>query len=429
MAPRVGGWVITIIAGGGLLVQPAFSQARGGATSTGSTSGGTTGAGSTGIKTPTPTTTTPTTTTPSTTTTVPQPIYVTGRVLMEDGNPPTESVTIERICSGSPHAEGYTDSRGYFGITLGQATGVIQDASEGHSSSGGFGDPNGSSSSQRLSTGGPTAGGAASDMRYMACDLRAKLSGFRSQSISLANRRAMDNPDIGIILLHRLLPTEGTTISSASLNAPKDARKAFEKGEDAIKKKKWDEAAKSFQKAVDVYPGYATAWYELGRLQAAGGAPDTARISLECALKADPKFAAPYVELASIEVQAKKWKDVATFSDRGLRLDSFDYPELFFYNAVANYYLRNADVAEKNARQAVKLDNQHRYPQSSYLLGLILTQRRAFQDAAEQFRDFLKLAPEASDAASAKQKLEQLAQISAQGGAPTPKIDEPKQDR
>jgi tetratricopeptide (TPR) repeat protein len=141
-------------------------------------------------------------------------------------------------------------------------------------------------------------------------------------------------------------------------------------------------------------------------------------------MKADPKYAAPYVELAAIEVQAKKWKEVAQITDRAIRLDSFDYPELFFFNAAANYYLKNSEVAEKNVRLAVKLDNQHRYPQSEYLLGLILAQRHDFAAAAEELRAYLKLAPDAEDAATAKQKLDQIEKITAEGGAPAPKQDQ-----
>ena len=57
--------------------------------------------------------------------------------MLEDGTAPTESVVIERVCSGAPHAEGYTDSKGYFSIQLGlKNNGVLQDASE---EMGGFG--------------------------------------------------------------------------------------------------------------------------------------------------------------------------------------------------------------------------------------------------------------------------------------------------
>ena len=39
--------------------------------------------------------------------------------MLEDGSAPTESVVIERVCSGVAHSEGYTDSKGYFSIQLG----------------------------------------------------------------------------------------------------------------------------------------------------------------------------------------------------------------------------------------------------------------------------------------------------------------------
>jgi cytochrome c-type biogenesis protein CcmH/NrfG len=81
-------------------------------------------------------------------------------------------------------------------------------------------------------------------------------------------------------------------------------------------------------------------------------------------------------------------------------------------------------VAEKNVRQAVKLDTQHRFPQSGYLLGLILAQRRDYANAADQFREYLKLAPDAADAVIAKQKLDQIEKITAEGGAPSPKQDQ-----
>src|SRR5579863_8858955 len=74
---------------------------------------------------PNPTTTTPNSPPPNQNqnmTTTPQPtrpIWIKGMVMMYDGEAPTESVTIERICSANAvHAEGYTDSRGYFSFNL-----------------------------------------------------------------------------------------------------------------------------------------------------------------------------------------------------------------------------------------------------------------------------------------------------------------------
>src|SRR3954447_16659010 len=304
MTPHVMFRLGTVVAAAGLMLQPAFGQGRGGSVG-GSTTGGA-GAGASGAGTNAPTTTpspsrtptNPSTTQPGTQQNLPQtPIFISGRVMLEDGTAPTESAVIERVCSGSPHSEGYTDSRGYFSIQLGgRNNGVLHDASEdmgGFGASGSGSDSFGSigQSNSRTSMGG-------SENRFIDCELRARLVGFRSQSVSLANRRAMDPPDVGTILLHRLSPTEGTTISAASLAAPKDAKKAYEKGMDALKKKKVPDAIKNFEKAVEIYPKYAVAWFELGRYQAAQGDASMAKGYFDQAVKADPKFVAPYMELA-----------------------------------------------------------------------------------------------------------------------------------
>ena len=144
----------------------------------------------------------------------------------------------------------------------------------------------------------------------MGCDLQAKLAGYRSQTVPLAGRRAMDNPDVGTILLHRNGPAEeGKTISAVSLAAPKDAKKAYEKGLDALKKKKFEDAQKNFEKAVEVYPKYATAWYELGMLQAGQGKMDMARKYFDTALEHDPKFVKPYLQISILELQSQKWQE------------------------------------------------------------------------------------------------------------------------
>ena len=67
--------------------------------------------------------------------------------------------------------------------------------------------------------------------------------------------------------MHRLGQVEGLTISATSAMAPKDAQKAYEKGREKASKEKWDEAQQLFNKAVEIYPSYAVAWFDLGRVQ------------------------------------------------------------------------------------------------------------------------------------------------------------------
>jgi Tfp pilus assembly protein PilF len=252
--------------------------------------------------------------------------------------------------------------------------------------------------------------------RYQNCELRAKLPGYRSQTLSLANRRSLDDPNIGTILLHKEGAGEtGTTVSAKSLAAPKESRKAFERGMQALKKNKPEDAAKDFEKAVELYPEHAEAWYELGRLQAGRDDVAAARQSFSTSLKSDPKFLGPYVQLALLSIKEKNWSEVAELTDRAMRLDSFDYPQVFLFNAAANYNLHKFELAERSIKQAQRLDTEHRFPEIQRLTGLILLLHKDYSAAAEQFRSFLKMASNPEDISSVRAQLTEIERITAQG--------------
>ena len=396
---------------------PAFAQ-KAGTTSTGTgTSTGTTGTGTgTGIGTTNPGTlgapgSTGTNNT-RTTTGVAQPIYLTGRVAVDDGSALPGPVTIERVCNGATHTEGYTDMKGTFGIQFGNEAGVFQDATDApsRSSMSGVAPGMGGGSGGGLGSGGSSGMGAGGspDRMLMNCELRAKLPGFRSQSIMLAGRRPMDDPDLGTILMHREAPGEGSTVSATTLNAPKAARKAFEKGQELLKKNKPADAREEFEKAVQIDQAYAAAWCELGKLQVEFGDADMARGSFRVALKSDPKFLSPYLELSMLALNEKKWQETADLTDQVLKLDAFDYPQAYLFNAAAKYNMQEVDAAQKSIVEADRLDTRHQFPEVAHLYGAILQYKKDYQGAVLQYRAYLKMAPNADDAATVKKQLETL---------------------
>ena len=209
---------------------------------------------------------------------------------------------------------------------------MIQDASEFSSRSGlSQGGMSGAGTS------GPMGGSQSQDRKYMGCDLQAKLAGYRSQTVPLSGRRSLDDPNIGTILMHRTGPAEeGQTISAVSLSAPKDAKKAYDKGLDLIKKKirGCSGQFRKGRRGVSEIP--PTAWYELGLLQAGQGKMDMAHKYFDKASECDPKFVKPYIQISILELQASKWQELADVTARLVKLDSFGYPEAFYYNSVAN---------------------------------------------------------------------------------------------
>ena len=353
---------------------------------------------------PRPTTQTPTQPQPQ----LPRPIWITGTVRMYDGSDLPGPVTIERVCSSnSARPEGYTDSKGHFSFNLGQNAGIFADASTSvfpdMNQPGGF-----SSSPSGNSSGGGF--GTSQDSAYWDCELRARLPGYRSDTVSLAGRRMLDAPDVGSIILYPIAKIQGLTASATSSQAPKDARKAYEKGLEAVKKNKPDQVEQEFRKAVGIYPRYAAAWLELGKALERRDHKAEAREAYASALAADPKFVYPYQQLYQMALQEQNWQSLIDNTDQLVRLDPFEFPQAYYFNALGHLQLKNYDAAEKSAQQAVEADRRQSNPKTHYLLGAIQIQKQDWTSAAQSFRAYLKAAPNASDKASVEKTLGQLDQ-------------------
>lgn len=351
-----------------------------------------------------------------------RPIFLSGKVMLEDGTPPPDSVVIERVCNGSVRPEGYTNSKGHFNIELGRNNTIMADASTSTGLDDGiFGRSSGAGGRPSMGGfGGATTGINERDL--MGCEIRATLPGFRSESVNLSGRRFMDNPDIGTIILRRLANVEGYTFSMTTALAPKEAKKSYEKGLDLIKKKKLPEALAEIEKATTAYPKYAIAWYDLGRLYEAQKRPDDAARAFESSIAADGKYVKPYMNLAYIQAQRKEWDKTAETSAKGIKLNPFEYPQLHYINAVSNYNLGKLDDAEKAAREASKLDAKGQMPRVDQLLGVILAQKNDIKGAKESFANYLKKDP---DSADAQQVRAQLARLDAPPEPPKPAAPEP----
>jgi tetratricopeptide (TPR) repeat protein len=244
----------------------------------------------------------------------------------------------------------------------------------------------------------------------MGCVLRASLPGFRSESVNLSNHRALDNPDVGTIILHRLGNVEGQTISVTSALAPKDAKKAYEKALADVKKEKWDDAQRELEKATSVYPKYAAAWYELGRVQQRQDKIEDAKKSYAQALAADSKYLRPYQQIAIIAVREQRWEDVKQTTARLVSLDPVDYPDAWYYNAVANYQLKQFDAAEKSAREGLKIDTDHTVPRTNQLLAVLLANKEDYAGAAQSLKNYLQIAPHGPEAETVKKQLAMVEQ-------------------
>jgi tetratricopeptide (TPR) repeat protein len=244
--------------------------------------------------------------------------------------------------------------------------------------------------------------------------LRASLAGFTSESIVLGGRFSGDqSADVGRVVLHRLASVEGFTLSATTAQAPPEARKALEKGQEQQKKEKWNEAQKSFEKAVAIYPRFAVAWFELGRVQLHNNDGPGARHSFEQSLVADSKYVNPYHALTQLAMHDRNWQELTEFSEKLLALNPVNFPDAWLSNALGHYCLKNYAAAEKSARRGLQMDVEHHVPKLEYLLGITLIQKPDYAEAAQHLHNFLGLTNKPADIEEAKRQLDDIARLSA----------------
>jgi tetratricopeptide (TPR) repeat protein len=205
---------------------------------------------------------------------------------------------------------------------------------------------------------------------------------------------------------------EGATISMTSLAAPKEARQAYEKGRKEASQKKFDDAEKDLNKAVQSYPGYAAAWYLLGEVHRLQKDLDQAIKEYSQSTTCDPQFVSPYFGLALIAIDQKRWGDAARLTDKIIHMNATAFPLAYFFNSAANLNLGNAGAAEQSARKFQTLDVNHHTPDILLLLAKILEVKQDYTGAAQQLRDYLALVPSSPHAAEIKADAQRLDDLS-----------------
>jgi len=232
------------------------------------------------------------------------------------------------------------------------------------------------------------------------CDVTIRMKGFQTMNATLRND--------GTIVLKHVGLHEGSTVSATALQASPAAKKEFGKGVNAMTDEKWESAQKHFEKALEIDPSYAMAWSDLGEVLRRQSKPDEARAAWDKAVAADPKYIKPYIQLTMLDLAEKKVADAATIAGKAVAMNPLEFPELYFYYAVANFNLKHFDLAEANARRATELDTGHEVPRAELLLGSVLVAKGDRPGAVQHFRKYLELAPKAKDSEEVKRAIEEL---------------------
>jgi len=340
-------------------------------------------------------------------------MFLQGRVATDDGTPVPHDALVERVCDARVRQQVYATSRGDFSMELGSMADSYLDASGDRS--------------PQYGQAGKVPGTGISRLELTNCELRATVSGFHSSVISLMDLTpGSSSMDVGAIVVHRATKIKGMTLSAAPYKAPRDARRAYEKGLEAERNGRLADARQYFEKAVEIYPKYANAWFQLGVVLQNLAQKESARAAYTHATTIDRKFLPPYLSLASMAYEAEDWTQVLNLTNQVLDLDPLkyahvtgfildldpqDYAKAYFYNSAANYKLNKIEDAERSGLKAERLDVRPRFPQLHLLLAEIFARKNNYATAISETKIYLELSPHAKNADQVREWLAKLEKL------------------
>lgn len=305
-----------------------------------------------------------------------------GRILLENRQPPPEPVAVTVNCLGRPVSE-WTDSKGRFSIPLGSKA-----------------------------WGGGSFRGDVSALN--GCNAEIRLAGYAPYEKNLGVSLTMRDLDAGDIVLKPTASGSAASFSRFKASTPESVRREYTRALEAAGSKDYQKAAGLLDRAAEAYPRFASALFLKGVLLERMGRRDDARQAYLRGVRADPAYGKPLAQLAEMYAEdqdpapaaewARRANDAAPGLDQGM----------YLIEGAALFNLNQFEEAERAARLGVKANPAGNQPRLFKLLGEVLFRRHKYTEARLQFEHYLWAANNAPDAAQVQEmaaRCERLARI------------------
>ena len=184
----------------------------------------------------------------------------------------------------------------------------------------------------------------------------------------------------------------GGTVSVADLNVPDAAAKEFKKGSTALDKNDLVEARKRFDKAIQLYPSYASAFFGLGVLEFKSGDRPKARADFEKTVAINDHFVPAYFNLARMAAADSDYKRAAELLSKASTADPTN-PEGLLLTAQVDLLLHDSDGAIQCAKRLHSMPHQA-YAVVHYIAARAYLSKRMPNEAAAEYKQFLEEAPQ-----------------------------------
>lgn len=198
----------------------------------------------------------------------------------------------------------------------------------------------------------------------------------------------------------------GPPIAVVDLDVPKPARKAAEKGVEAFNEGKLDDARKQFEKAIEGYPEYASAYNFLGMTLIQQQETERAQQAFEKAIALNGRLADAYRNLAKIYFRQQKFALCESLLEKSVAAEPRN-PEALTYLVQVELLGGKYQQASENARRVHELAHKE-YAIVHLMAARALRARNLGQEAITEYKLFLEEAPDSTNSSLARQELAQL---------------------
>ena len=166
-------------------------------------------------------------------------------------------------------------------------------------------------------------------------------------------------------------------------------------------------AENEFAEASKDDPGFAEAWYQLGRMRLARRDVDGGRAALQQALAADPWYVSPYRPLLLLEIGQQEWSQVEVLSRRLLEINPY-LTDVHYYRGLACVGRGDIDAARAELEAIVGGPEGESFALRHHLQGLVLERQNRKREAREAYLRYLELDPGGAAADEVRERLAAL---------------------
>lgn len=198
----------------------------------------------------------------------------------------------------------------------------------------------------------------------------------------------------------------GAMVSIARLQVPDKARKELDKGNDLLRDKNFGGAEARFRKAIEIFPDYDQAYNNLGVLFIQTGRPDEARRNFQKAIAINDKFARAYTNLGKLDILEKNYDEGDQVLRKAIQADPTN-PETLALAAQCAYFTKHYEDAVTDARQLHAMSHGE-FGYAHFLAARSLEELQRSNDAAAEYKLFLKESPTSPNVPSARAALARL---------------------